>query len=323
MMTGNRALDVVTIGESLGLLSADEPGRLQHAGRMRLGFGGAESNVAIGVARPGGRAGWIGRIGADSVGALILRELRAETVEVHATVDPQAATGLMFKEIPYPGNSRVSYYRSTQAGSRLRSTDIPAAVTSGAGIIHVTGISAALGSGPLAAVHTAIDHAKAAGTLVSFDVNHRPSLWTDGQTAAVAYRGLAERADIVFAGDEEARLVTGQDTLHRQLDALFEMGVQQAIVKQGDQGAVAASRDGDYQSRSAVDVFVVDTVGAGDAFVAGWLSELARGCDLETRLDTAVACGALACTGRGNWEATPTRADLSRLRRGADDPVSR
>ncbi|MGB3486369.1 MAG: sugar kinase [Mycobacterium sp.] len=322
-MTTARRLDTVTVGESLGLLTCDDPGRLQHAGRMRLGFGGAESNVAIGIARLGGAAGWIGRIGPDAVGAMIIRELRAEAVDTHAAVDPHVPTALMLKDRPYPGTSRVSYYRSAQAGSRLRPEDIPATVIAGAKILHITGISAALGADPRAAVNTAIDHAKSAGTLVSFDVNHRSSLWTDDELAAACYRKLAERADIVFAGDDEASLITGHESTQRQLDALLEMGARQAIVKRGHRGAVAATRDGEHESRPAIPVPVIDTVGAGDAFVAGWLAELARGCSLPTIIETAVACGALACTGPGDWEANPTREDLARLRQGDVDPVSR
>lgn len=320
-MNGAQKLDTVAIGESLGLVTNDEPGGFRQGGRLRLGFGGAESNVAIGVARLGGTAGWIGRIGADAVGALILRELRAEAVHTHATVDPQAATALMLKDRPVPGSSRISYYRRTQAGSRLCPEDIPTSVIAHAKIVHITGISAALGAGPLAAAHLAIDHAQAVGALVSFDVNHRASLWADSGSATAAYRALARRSHIVFAGDDEAGLITGHDDIRRQLDALLEFGVQQAIVKQGHRGAVAATPGGGFESRPAVEVPVIDTVGAGDAFVAGWLAELARGCSLSARLETAVACGALACTGPGDWEANPTRDDLARLHR--TDPVSR
>ncbi|WP_309067495.1 sugar kinase [Microbacterium sp.] len=323
-MTGPaRRLDVLALGESLGLLVAGRTGRLQQVRDMRLGFGGAESNVAIGVARLGGAAGWIGRIGADAVGELIARELRAESVETHAVVDGGAATALMLKERPHPGTSRITYYRQGQAGSRLQAEDVPADVVAAARVLHVTGISAGLGAGPLAAVHAAIDHAKAAGVLVSFDVNHRASLWSGPAAATEAYRGLAARADVVFAGDDEAHLVTGETDPERQLDALLGLGAAHAIVKLGERGATYASASGERARRDAVRVSVVDTVGAGDAFVAGWLYELTRGSDAGARLDTAVACGALACTAEGDWEAAPTPSDLAWLRSGGADPVSR
>jgi 2-dehydro-3-deoxygluconokinase len=268
---------------------------------------------------------------------------------VHASVDPDAATALMIKERPRPGSSRVTYYRSVQAGSRLSAADIPDGVIERAAILHVTGISAGLGAGPLAAVHAAIDRAKAAGVTVSFDVNHRSALWrnvgdgndggnasngTNGsiggssgngsgaRDAGDAYRELAARSDIVFAGDDEAALFTGRRDPHEQLAAIRTLGVACAVIKLGEHGAIAS--EGEMVSaRDAVRVDVVDTVGAGDAFVAGWLAETAAGASLEHRLETAVQCGALACTVDGDWEAAPTRADVTALATPGADPVQR
>lgn len=316
------SIDVLTIGESLGLLTSETPGRLAHVRGMTLGFGGAESNVAIGVVRLGGSAAWAGRLGADGVGDLILRELRAEGVDAHAAIDTEAATAVMLKERPRPGATRVTYYRSVQSGSRLAPSDIADGLVERARILHVTGISAGLGDGPLRAIHAAIDRAHAAGAFVSFDVNHRSALWRDGRSPGEAYRALAARADIVFAGDDEAALVTGETDPGAQLDALRALGAQTAVVKLGAEGAVA-SVGGEVLRRDALRVDVVDTVGAGDAFVAGWLAETARGADPAQRIDTAVACGALACTAPGDWEAAPTRADLDVMRAPAGDPVMR
>lgn len=317
-------LDVLVVGESLGLLVADRTGRLAHVESMRLGFGGAEGNVAIGVARLGGRAGWIGRVGGDGIGEMIVRELRAEGVETHPMIDQDAATALMLKERPLPGTSRVTYYRAGQAGSRLAPADISAETVGSARILHVTGISAGLGESPLSAVHAAIDHARAAGTTVSFDVNHRSALWADPDDARAAYRGLAERADIVFAGDDEAALLTGETDPERQLDAIRALGPAHAVVKLGDRGALSLDDTGTRLARDAHRVDAVDTVGAGDAFVAGWLTEFAQGADGPARLDTAIACGAFACIGEGDWESAPTAADVARLREGRiADPVVR
>jgi 2-dehydro-3-deoxygluconokinase len=322
-MTAHRTHDVLVVGESLGLLVAEAGGRLLSGAGMRLRFGGAESNVAIGVSRLGGSSAWAGRLGADAVGDLILRELRAEGVASFAARDAGVATALMLKERPHPGTSRVTYYRRGQAGSRLTAADVPMDEVARARILHVTGISAGLGTGPLTAVHAAIDAARAAGTLVSVDVNHRSALWEDMDAARTAYRGLVERADIVFAGDDEAEIVTGETDPHRQAAALVALGPSRAVVKLGDRGALTLGADGESLARDAWRVDVVDTVGAGDAFVAGWLSELAVGTTAERCLETATACGAVACTGEGDWEAAPTRADLEWLRRGPGDPVIR
>jgi 2-dehydro-3-deoxygluconokinase len=320
------SLDLLSIGESLGLLVPQRVGRLSHVRDLRLGFGGAESNVAIGVSRLGARAGWCGRVGRDDVGDMIVREIRAEGVDVRVARDDRAPTAVMIKERPRAGATRVVYYREGGAGSRLAGTDIPEGLVEDTRILHVTGISAGLGAGPLAAVHAAIDRARAAGVLVSFDVNHRSALWPSGADAGAAYRALAARADIVFAGEDEAELTTGETGIDRQLEALLALGAECAVIKRGVDGAVAAVRDGAGRQRvqaPAITVDVVDTVGAGDAFVSGWLAETLMGAELAQRMATAIACGAFACTVEGDWEAAPSREDLRTFSDPDPEPVRR
>ena len=115
---------VVTLGETMGLMRAASVGSLEHVSDFQLHIGGAESNVAIGVARLGRAATWMGRVGDDGVGRRVLRELRAEGVALHTTVDDSARTGLMLKETPIAGSTRVLYYRAGSAGSRLNAADL-------------------------------------------------------------------------------------------------------------------------------------------------------------------------------------------------------
>jgi 2-dehydro-3-deoxygluconokinase len=321
-MTEHTPVDVLTVGESLGLMVSERTGALRAGATFRLGFGGAESNVAIGVSRLGGRAAWIGRLGGDAVGRLILRELRAEGVEAHAAID-DAPTALMLKERLASQRTRVTYYRRGMAGSRLEPSDISRDVVANSRILHITGITAALSDEARSAVHHTVDLAREAGVLVSFDVNHRGSLWTDSAVAAEEYRRLAARADIVFAGDDEAELVTGEADVDEQIKSLRRLGADHIVIKRGERGAVTVAEDGSRIELAAFPVAVVDTVGAGDAFVAGWLTEFARGADARQRLKTAVACGGFACTVDGDWEAAPTLPELRSFQLTADDPVSR
>ena len=105
----------------MALMRADQVGPLAHASTMSLGIGGSESNVAIGLARLGVQSVWCGRVGADSLGQLVEREIRAEGVDVRIAVDATASTGLMIKERRTPATQRVSYYRAGSAGSRISS----------------------------------------------------------------------------------------------------------------------------------------------------------------------------------------------------------
>ncbi|GEK80249.1 sugar kinase [Agrococcus baldri] len=313
-------MSVVTIGESLGLLVASRLGRLELVPSMDLHFGGAESNVAIGLARLGVPVTWMGRLGDDAIGRLVERQLRAEGVTPSITRDAEAPTALMLKERPAAGASAVSYYRAGSAGSRLAPADLDLEAIRGARVLHLTGISAALSDSSRAALDAAIDAARAAGAIVSFDVNHRSRLW-GAEQAAPAYRAIAARADLVFAGDDEAELLTGEREPQAQAEAIAALGPTQVVIKRGADGAVGLA-DGERVERLAFAVDAIDSVGAGDAFVAGYLAELLAGAGLAERLRTGAACGAIACTAPGDWEAAPDRAAIARLLDGGD-PVQR
>jgi 2-dehydro-3-deoxygluconokinase len=316
--------DVVTMGETMGLFKTDTPGPLAHARSISLGMGGAESNFAIALSRLGVAVTWAGRVGADSMGELVLRELRAEGIDVHGIVDPQAPTGLMIKERRTSEQLKVWYYRSGSAGSRLQPQDVPAQQIREARLLHLTGITPALSASAAAAVDHAITDARKAGTLVSLDLNYRAALWPKDE-AGELYRKLLPQVDLVFAGDEEAMTALGLDEsqIHPPLDLahqLTALGPRHAIVKLGALGAVAVADSAEF-TQPAVPVNAVDTVGAGDAFVAGYIAEFLAGESPETCLRTAVRTGAFACQVPGDWEGMPRRSELGLL--DSRDPVAR
>ena len=153
---------IVTFGETMALLRPEETGSLADVDRLSIGIGGAESNVAIGLARLGAKVAWLGRIGADGLGDRVVRELRGEGVEVVAVVDEVAPTGLMIKERLATDTTRpVIYYRTGSAGSRITVDDLPALGIAEAALLHVTGITPALSESArdaaLAAIGAAAD----------------------------------------------------------------------------------------------------------------------------------------------------------------------
>ncbi|MFL5859577.1 MAG: sugar kinase [Solirubrobacteraceae bacterium] len=312
---------LVTIGETMGLIVQNAPGSLRNGEAMSFGMGGAESNVAIGVRRLGLPATWVGRVGDDPPGDLILRELRAEEVSVITAVDP-APTGLMVRWRPSGAHGRVTYYRRHSAGSRLHAADIPDDIVRSAAVLHVTGITLALGADPAAAVAHAMTVARAAGVTVTFDLNYRAALWP-AEEAAPALADAIRRADVVFAGESEAEIVTGTADPFDAALALEDMMVTrpaQVLIKRGADGCLARI-DGATLEQPAPAVTTVDTVGAGDAFVAGYLAELMSGADPAERVRTATAAGAFAVTVSGDWEGMPDRRALSLLE--ATEPVIR
>jgi 2-dehydro-3-deoxygluconokinase len=314
---------LVTIGESLILLTTREIGRMRHAHELDLRVGGAESNVAIGTRRLGAPATWIGRVGDDELGVLIARTLRAEDVRAVTIADPAAPTSLMVKERPSATAARVTYYRAAGPGAHLEPADLDRELIATAGVLHVSGITPALSPSADATVHAAIAIAHEAGVPVSFDVNHRSRLWS----AADASRALGELcmlADHVFVGLDEAAALgwPGGDDPVAVGETIRARSPRDpvVVVKLGADGALAVSGDGTLPV-APIPIEPVDPVGAGDAFAAGYLADLLDGAPLEQRLLTAAACGAAACTARGDWEALPTRDDLARL--GAPGEVVR
>jgi 2-dehydro-3-deoxygluconokinase len=302
---------LVTLGDVLAVLAARNPGPFALGTTLRLGIAGAESNVAVGVSRLGGSATWIGRVGDDELGDLVLRELRAEGVTTVAARDP-APTSLLLKERRTSTHSRTRYYRTHTAGARLTADDIPEHLVAGASVLHITGITPALGEGPAAAVTRAVDIAAAAGVTISLDVNFRSLLWSEAEARSIL-RPLLCRSDLVFAGPHEAALVVpgayGPEELAK---GICDLGPTGAVIKLGEEGAYALL-DGQPHRQPAVPVRVHDTVGAGDAFAAGYLAELLAGEPPERRLRTAALLGAFAVSTAGDWEGLPRRSELGLL----------
>lgn len=307
---------LVTFGESMGRVAADHIGLLDFSRTCTISVGGAESNVAIAAARLGAAVTWAGRLGRDSVGDLIERRLRTEGVQRQITRD-DSFTGLMVSSRRTNAGVRVDYHRAGSAGSRLTPDDVGEYLIRQAAVLHVTGITPALSDTARATTLWAVRTAQAAGVRVSVDVNYRSKLWRPYEAAPVL-RELVTHADIVFAGPDEAALVLGTDEAHAAVKAgeplvlahaLTALGPHEAIVKDGPRGCAAVVDDQPHR-RGAVRVDTVDPVGAGDAFVAGYLVGLLAGSDAPARLTTATRAGAYAVTVPGDCEGLPFRHEL-------------
>lgn len=308
----SRATEVLTLGETMALLSPlDES--VASGSSYALSFGGAESNVAIGLARLGHRATWVSALGHDAFGDMIHREVTAQGVSVIASRDPDRPTGLMVKS-PSVGEDRlVRYYRAGSAASALRWEALEHSLISDARILHLTGITPALSEGSRELAVRALQLASEAGVTVSFDINYRPALWSEA-AASAALAPMMPYCDIVFGSPPELALVVGEPGSPEHLARrVSERGPRTVVVKDAGRGA-SMLEQGAWTHQPAFPVEVVDTVGAGDGFVAGFLSEELRQSAAETRLSTGVITGALCCTHPGDWEGFPLREQLESLR---------
>jgi 2-dehydro-3-deoxygluconokinase len=316
--------EVVTLGECLVSFVAADLGPLAGSTTFHPYPAGAEANVAVGLVRLGRRVAYIGRVGDDGLGTRIVRALRGEGVDVGGlAVDRSGPTGLMIRERRGVGAAEVHYARAGSAGSRLGSVDVQAAESRGtfavARWLHLTGITPALSSSCRAAVGTALETARTAGLTVSLDLNLRRRLWTESEAAPVL-RELAARVDVVIGDEDEARLVTGSpagappESLVR---ALLELGASLVVLKLGAGGALAVEAGSAPLSAAGLPVqAVVDPVGAGDAFCAGFIDARLDDLDLAGSLARANACGAAAIAAEGDQTGLPTRAELDRLLEG-------
>ncbi|MEU9444136.1 sugar kinase [Streptomyces sp. NPDC048304] len=288
---------VVCVGETMAALAPDPPRPLADAGHVRLSVAGAESNVAMYLADHGIPATWLSALGDDPLGARVRSAVAAAGVDVaHVRTDPGRPTGLMLKD-PTPTGTRVHYYRKGSAASALGPDLLDHEALRTAALVHFTGITPALS----ASCRELVTHALAVPAAerryaISFDVNHRAPLWPRG-TAPDVLRDLAGRADIVLVGLDEAQDLWGADLTPAAVRELLP-GPRVLVVKDGSREATAYTASGAV-TVPALRAAVVEPVGAGDAFAAGFLTGLLRGepVDRALRLGHITAVSALKVTG--------------------------
>ncbi|HEX6339502.1 sugar kinase [Umezawaea sp.] len=265
-MRFEQAGGVVCLGETMVVMVPAEPGPAHGVRHWSRAIGGAESNVACHLARLGVTSSWVSAVGADAFGRAVLDEVGGAGVDVSAVhVDPDRPTGLYVKEADASG-SPVRYYRRGSAASALGPGALDGVDLADVRLVHVSGITAALSDSCLALLREVLTGPRD-GHLVSFDLNWRPALWRDRDPAVL--RELANAADVVLAGADEAEAVWGTGDPH-ELRALLPDPAS-IVVKQGERGATLVEGDvHTYQPALRVDV--VEPVGAGDAFAAGYLA---------------------------------------------------
>jgi len=300
-------LDVITAGETMVLGVPPQPGRLRHAGSLELKIGGAESNLAIALSRLGLYAGWMSYLGDDEPGQLVLDRIRAEGVDTSQVRRiEEHPTGLYLRE-QVGTDVRVYYYRRGSAASTMQKEAFDADYLSGATFVHLTGITPALSEDCRAFVLWIAREANASGTRVSFDVNYRSKLWGTEEARGFVEEILPE-VYLLFAGDEEARALWGRDDEALVRD-LAHRGPEEVVLKTGNKGSLALL-DGEVLEHPAFTVAEVDSVGAGDAFAAGYLAGHLWDLPAEERLRTANAMGALSVATLGDYEGLPDKDEL-------------
>lgn len=305
--------DVVAVGETMVLFSPTADGPLRYVHHFEKRIGGAESNVCIAVVRLGHSAGWISRVGDDEFGRYVVSAIRAEGVDVsQVKVDPEAPTGVYFRERRAPGRVQVYYYRKGSAASRLEPEDLDPGYIRSAKILLGTGITPALSPSCEKTLRRAVEIAKEAGIPFFFDPNLRLKLWP-AEKARATLLEFARQADVLLPGADEAEFLTGEADPLAAARKLQALGPRIVIVKLGAKGALAVDGEVSFHVPAVPVERVVDPVGAGDAFAAGVIAGWLEGKDLYEAVRLGNACGALATTVPGDIEGIPDRAEVERL----------
>jgi 2-dehydro-3-deoxygluconokinase len=308
LMTTSEPFDVVTLGEAMVMLVAGQPGPLEKVEVFNKCTAGAETNVAIGLARLGLRVGWGSRLGQDSMGRYLLDSLRGEGVDCsHVSLVPGERTGMLFKNrVMDGGDPLVEYHRSGSAASRMRPDDVDRDWLLSARHLHATGVFAAVSADSFEVSRQTMRLMREAGRTVSFDTNLRPTLWASTEAMRAGINELAALADWVLPGLEEGRLLTGEREPEAIARFYLNLGARLVVIKLGPEGAYYD--DGAQRGHVPASPVsrVVDTVGAGDGFAVGVISGLLEGLSLERAVTRGAWIGARAVQVPGDTEGLPT-----------------
>ncbi len=312
-MTESRNPRITCIGEALVDFVASESGTLDIVTGFEKKLGGEGANVAVGIARLGGRAAFAGVVGDDPFGAFVMEGLRREGVDVAGVkAMKRFKTRLAFVSLTLGGDRDFAFWESAPAGAQLRSRDIPFSSLSKSAIVNIA---------PLLLINepsrrTALAIARrlsAAGRVVAFDPNLRPALWKSSAEMKRVTRTMISHTAILRLNEDEAAALTGSRSLPNAARKLLDSGPSLVVVTRGEDGCYFQSNSGEGYV-PGFEISPVDTTGCGDAFFATLLHDIAQSGvsigelspeQLTSMCVHANAVGALTAEERGGAEAMP------------------
>ena len=312
----SKLLDIVTFGEAMMMLVADRPGPIEDAEVLYKRTAGAETNVAIGLARLGFKVGWASRLGTDAMGRYLRKAMEREGIDCSRVLnDATRSTGFMFKGRVADGSDPpVEYHRKGSAASHMTVADIDVEWLCSARHLHATGVFAAVSASCNGVVQTVMAKMREAGGTVSFDPNLRPTLWSSPSVMKESINRLALQANWVLPGMEEGRFLTGEQTPEGIARFYRDQGADLVVVKLGAEGAYFDGKIGGEWMAGYAPPFpvaeVIDTVGAGDGFAVGIISALLEELPIAQAVKRAAWIGARAVQVVGDTEGLPTRDEL-------------
>ena len=303
-------MDVITIGDAMIAMCPQEKGPIIFCDTFKRKVGGAELNVAIGCARLGLKSGWISRLGNDDFGKYILKTVRGEGIDTSKVelVDGYP-TSVYFREVLADGSSRSFYYKEKSPTSTMRCEDLNENYFKEAKVLHITGVFPSITKNNQDIILESVKLAKKNNLTISFDPNIRLKMWTKEEAKSYIEKILPS-VDILLIGDEEIEILLGETTIEDAIKNFHGYGIGTVIVKKGAKGAIGSDGKNVYEVEAIKPKALVDTVGAGDGFAAGFLTELLKGGNLEECVRFANAVGSLVVGVEGDNEGLPYYDDV-------------
>ncbi|WP_027636688.1 sugar kinase [Clostridium butyricum] len=303
-------MDVITIGDAMVAMCPKEKGPILFCNTFERKIGGAELNVAIGCARLGLKSGWISRLGQDDFGKHILKTVRGEGIDTSQIELVEGyQTSVYFREVMANGDSRSFYYREKSPTSTMTAESLDENYFRNSKVLHITGVFPSINDNNKEILLKAVELAKKNNLLISFDPNIRLKMWTKSQARKFINKFLSE-VDILLVGDEEISILIDEEDTNEAIKKFHDMGIDKVVVKRGAKGAIGSDGSNIYDVAAIKPKALIDTVGAGDGFAAGFLSAYLKGDSFEESIEFANAVGSLVVGIEGDNEGLPYYEDV-------------
>lgn len=319
IFTDDKPIDVICMGRVAVDLYSEEIGNtLEESQLFRKYLGGCAGNIAVGSSRAGLKSAMFSCVGSDAMGQFLKQELQRELVDIHLLKESdQHLTGLVLLGVNPPDRFPLIFYRENCADMQLTMSDINSEYLRKSKSLLITGTG--LSTPPMhETTHHAVDIAKSLQTRIIFDLDYRPVLWKlttqgDGETrykvskeVSRHYQLMIPKCDLIVGTEEEILIAGDADNLETALSHIRSLSPSPIILKRGSQGCSIYLNELTTPITSrAFPVTILNVLGAGDAFLSGFLRGLLRGEDWETCALYGNACGAIVVTRHGCAPAMP------------------
>lgn len=307
-------MDVLSIGETMVVFSPNEVGPMRYANSFTTHIAGAETNTLIGLEKLDIKTGWISQLGNDELGHKILSFVRGEGINVDSvTLTEEAPTGIFLKEKVRQDQTRVHYYRKGSAASLMTLSNIDKDYVAQFKYLYVTGITPALSESCKETTFHLISIAKELNLKIIFDPNLRLKLWTEDEARETLLK-MISLSDIVLPGISEGEFLFNEKSEEKIAQNIIERGASTVVVKLGSKGAYYHNKNHTGYAKASKNIEVVDPVGAGDGFAAGFIAGYIEGLPIHEAVEQACNAGALVTTVKGDVEGLPSKEEIEQMK---------